>query len=65
MLIVSGITAVFSITMGNVFDGGHTIPYLSQNKPVAMWRTVNRIVDFEVRAVNGAWRRLTDLQLTV
>ena len=58
MLIVSGIAAVFSITMGNIFDEGHTIPYPSRNKPVAMWRTVNRTVD-------GAWWRLTDLQLTV
>ena len=65
MLIVSGIAAVFSITMGNIFDGGHTIPYPSRNKPVAMWRTVNRTVNFVVRTVDGAWWRLTDLQLTV
>ena len=65
MLIVSGIAAVFSITMGNIFDGGHTIPHLSQNKPVAMRRTVNRTVNFVVRTVDGAWWRLTDLQLTV
>ena len=65
MLIVSGIATVFSITMGNIFDGGHTMPYPRRNKPVAMWRSVYRIMDFMVRAVDGAWWRLTELQLSV
>ena len=51
--------------MGNLFDGGYTVSYLRRNKPVAMWRTVYRIMDFMVRAVDGAWWRLTELQLSV